>query len=95
MKVHWTETALAHLQGIYACIARDSPTYARRMIDRLTARSRQIETAPLLGGKVLEYDRDDIREVLVRPYRIIYRVKEDQADVLAVVHAARLLPPEL
>lgn len=95
MKVVWTDTAASHLLAIYEHIAKDSPRYAQRMIDRLTARSRQIETAPLLGGRVLEYDRDDIREVLQRPYRIIYRVREDRVDVLAVIHGAQLLPPDL
>ena len=28
------------------------------------------------------------------PNRIVYRVKSDQVDVLAVVHGAQLLPPE-
>jgi toxin ParE1/3/4 len=42
---------------------------------------------------VQEYERDDVREVLEYPYRIIYRIKPDQIDVLAVVHGARELPP--
>jgi toxin ParE1/3/4 len=44
---------------------------------------------------VPEYEAPDIREVIERPYRIIYRIKADQIDVLAVVHGAQLLPPEL
>jgi plasmid stabilization system protein ParE len=44
---------------------------------------------------VPEYEVPDIREVIERPYRIIYRIKADQIDVLAVVHSAQLLPPEL
>lgn len=31
---------------------------------------------------------DRIREVIEGSYRIIYLIKEDQIDVLAVVHAA-------
>ncbi len=42
-----------------------------------------------------EYRRDDIREVIERPYRIIYRIKEDQIDVLAVIHSAQQLPPDV
>jgi plasmid stabilization system protein ParE len=34
-------------------------------------------------------------ELIEKPYRIIYRVKKDQIDVLAVIHGARLLPDEL
>ena len=31
---------------------------------------------------------DQIREVIEGPYRIIYHIKTDQIDVLAVLHAA-------
>ncbi|MDI6738994.1 MAG: type II toxin-antitoxin system RelE/ParE family toxin [Candidatus Edwardsbacteria bacterium] len=89
MKVHWTETAQAHLDAIHAYIAQDSPEYARRMVDRLTRRSQQIVRFPLSGRRVPEYDVNQIREVIEGPYRIIYRITYRQVDVLAVIHAAR------
>jgi hypothetical protein len=33
--------------------------------------------------------------VIERPYRIIYRIKPEQVDILAVVHGAQVLPPEV
>jgi addiction module RelE/StbE family toxin len=95
VNVHWTDTAVAHLVAIYERIAQDAPVYAQRMIDRLTKRSEQIATFPESGRMVPEYEAPDIREVIENPYRIIYRIKVDQIDVLAVVHGAQLLPPEL
>jgi toxin ParE1/3/4 len=55
MKVAWTNTAEGHLDSLYAFIARDSPEYAKRMVDRLTRRSQQIAEFPLSGRKVPEY----------------------------------------
>jgi addiction module RelE/StbE family toxin len=95
MKVFWTLNAIKHLTNIYEYIALNSPTYARRMVDRITRRSEQISTHPLSGRKVPEYEADDIRELIETPYRIIYRVKPDQIDVLAVIHGAQLLPEEI
>ena len=95
MRVHWTHTAIEHLLAIYEHIAQDAPLYARRMVDRLTQRSEQIAAFPQSGRMVPEYAAPDIREVIERPYRIIYRIKTDQIDILAVVHGAHLLPPEL
>ena len=94
MRVHWTHTAIEHLLAIYEHIAQDAPLYARRMIDRLTKRSEQIAAFPRSGRRVPECEAPDIREVIERPYRIIYRIKTDQIDILAVVHGAQLLPPE-
>ncbi|MFB3896956.1 MAG: type II toxin-antitoxin system RelE/ParE family toxin [bacterium] len=94
MKVHWTANALEHLLDIYEYIAHDSPIYAKQMIDQLTRRSEQIASFPLSGRKVPEYDADDIREIIEKPYRIIYRIKPSQIDVLAVIHSAQLLPED-
>lgn len=74
MRVSWTDTAQAHLDAIYAYIARDSSTYALRMVDRLTRRSQQIGDAPLSGRRVPEYDMDQIREMIEGPYRSIYHI---------------------
>ncbi len=88
MKVHWTDTAEAHLDGICAYIAQNSKTYALRTVDRITKRSQQISAFPLSGRRVPEYDLNQIREVFSGPYRIIYHIKADQIDVIAVIHGA-------
>jgi toxin ParE1/3/4 len=92
MNVHWTNTALHHLDAIYQYIAQSSPVYAKRMVDRLTRRSQQIAEFPLSGRMVPEYEMTQIREVVEGPYRIIYYIKPDQIDVLAVIHGAQKLP---
>jgi toxin ParE1/3/4 len=69
----------------------DSPEYAKHVIDRPTRRSQQIAHFPLSGRRVPEYDADQIREVIEGPYRIIYHIKPDQVDVVAVIHGAMLL----
>lgn len=91
MRVHWTENAVEHLVNIYEYIALNSPTYAKRMVDKITRRSEQIADFPLSGRKVPEYDAEDIRELIEKPYRIIYRIKPHQIDVVAVIHGTRLL----
>ena len=88
MKVHWTDTAEGHLDAVYTYIAQDSPEYAKRMVDRLTRRSQQIAEFPFSGRRVPEYDVDQIREVIEGSFRIIYHIKADQIDVLAVIHGA-------
>ena len=88
MKVHWTNTAEGHLEAIRAYIAQDSPEYAKRIVDQLTRRSQQIGKFFFSGRRVPEYDIDQIREVIEGSYRIIYYIKSDQVDVLAVIHGA-------
>ncbi len=95
MRIHWTNNAVDHLVNIYEYISLNSPTYAKRMVDRITRRTVQIGDQPFSGRKVPEYQTEDVRELIEKPYRIIYRIKADQIDVLAVIHGARLMPDEL
>ena len=94
MKVVWSATALTHLTAIYEHIAKDSPRYALRMVDRLTSRSKQIARFPESGQTVPEYADFTIREVIEGSYRIIYRVEPPRVVVVSVVHGAQILPPD-
>jgi plasmid stabilization system protein ParE len=88
MNVCWTHHAVEQLDAVYAHIALDSENYALRMVDRLTCKTQQIANFPYSGRRVHEYDMEQIREVIEGPYRIIYYIKPDQIDILAVVHCA-------
>jgi len=89
MDVFWTHNACEQLDAIYQYIAKDSPIYAQRMVDRITGRSTQISLMPLSGRRIAEHPDDQIREIIENPFRIIYRVNFDRIDVLAVIHLAR------
>lgn len=93
MRVVWTDTAVGHLTAIHDHVAQNAPIYARALVDRLTARSKQIAQFPRSGRVLAEYEDPQIREVLESPYRIIYEVRSDQLVVLAVIHEVRELPP--
>src|SRR5439155_17396370 len=96
MKVVWTDRARRHLRAIHNYIAEDSPRNATRMIDRITRKSESLARWPLSGHIVPEYagepTQQSVRQILQGNYRIIYRVKPDCIQVLAVIHAARELP---
>ena len=49
-------------------------------------------TAPLAARQVPEIGRIDIREVLLRTYRLVYRVSDDRIVVLTVFEGHRLFP---
>ncbi|NCQ67942.1 MAG: type II toxin-antitoxin system RelE/ParE family toxin [Microcystis aeruginosa W13-15] len=89
MKVFWTETAVNHLSSIYNYISQNSPQYAQRLVERLTRRSEQIANFPFSGRLVPEFETEQIREVIEGSYRIIYYIKPEQIDVIAVLHAAQ------
>lgn len=91
VQVRWTRRALDDLDAIFAYIALDSPAIADAFARRIVASTRRLADFPLLGRMVPEANRADLREVLVRGYRVIYRVKPDLVEVLTVQHGARQL----
>ncbi|HEX9811203.1 MAG TPA: type II toxin-antitoxin system RelE/ParE family toxin [Burkholderiales bacterium] len=95
MRVHWTTRAKARLHLLHNHIAQDAPLVAPKVIERLIERSRQIATVPHAGRQVPEYQREDVREVLERPYRLIYRILSDRIDIITVMHYRQLLPSDL
>jgi toxin ParE1/3/4 len=92
MNVHWTESALADLRAIETYVARHSPQYTQSLVQRLFDRSGQLADQPRLGAMVPEHEEETLRELIEDSYRIIYRILEQQIDIVAVVHGARRLP---
>ena len=89
LPVFWTQTARNQLQGIYQYIAQNSERYAIRTVERIIDRSEQIGSLPLSGRRVPEYELDQLREVIESPYRIMYHIRSDRVDIVAVIHGAR------
>lgn len=42
-----------------------------------------------------EFQREDLREILEWPYRIIYRLGPKQIEIVTVIHYRQLLPEDL
>ena len=51
----------------------------------------QLEDFPESGSTVRELHRDDIRQVFVGDYRVIYRVKRRNVEILTVRHTTFLI----
>ncbi|MEA5603247.1 type II toxin-antitoxin system RelE/ParE family toxin [Nostoc sp. UHCC 0252] len=80
---------------MYTYIAQNSPQYAARIVDRITKRSEQIANFPFSGRTVPEFETEQVREVIEGSYRIIYYIKTEQIDVLAVIHGSQQITPTL
>jgi addiction module RelE/StbE family toxin len=93
LSIEWTERAVADLRAIDDYIAADTPAAAERWIVRIIAKAEAAARFPMAGRVVPEKGRPDIREVFLRTYRIVYRVRDDGMVVLTVFEGHRLFPP--
>lgn len=92
MKVYWTLEARARLAEIQTYIAQESPMVARDVAARVLRRSQQLAVPPLLGRRLPEYPNSDLRELLERPFRIIYVVKPERIEIVTIKHYRQNLP---
>jgi len=92
--VRWTPQAADDLQAIYDFIARDSPHYAQLTVEGVLTAIDLLEQFPLMGRHVPERRREDLRELIKPPYRIVYRVSE-VIKILTIFRASRLFPSDL
>jgi plasmid stabilization system protein ParE len=88
-EVRWTLAAQSDLQDIEEFIARDSLVQAVNFVDQLIDSTDKLTTNPQIGRVVPEFERQELREVLFKSYRIIYLLREDMVYILRVVHGAR------
>lgn len=92
--VKWTDHAKAQLRHIHDYIAQDSPIYAKRVADALVRKTLRLDQVPRIGRMVPELNEETLREIPLYSYRILYEIKAEHIDVLAVVHKRRDLQPD-
>jgi plasmid stabilization system protein ParE len=95
MKLRWSTRAERDLYAIADFIALDDPGAAIDWIDRLRERARKAAAMPQAGRSGPELGRQDIREVFVGNYRIVYRIEPRGVLVLTVHEGHRQLPADL
>ncbi|MGQ0835489.1 MAG: type II toxin-antitoxin system RelE/ParE family toxin [Gammaproteobacteria bacterium] len=86
MEVVWTERARARLRELHAYITERAPLRAPSVIARLIDRAERLGSAPLSGHRLIRWPGDELREILERPYRIIYRVTPTRIEIITVKH---------
>ena len=87
----WSPRAATDLEEICSYIALDSEHYARLFAQRIVTLIENIPDFPKAGRVVPEYQQDDLRERIFQNYRIVYRIKREAIEIVAIVHEARLL----
>lgn len=85
--LRWTRSAREDLLQIVTWVAKDSPRDAREVLRRLEERATRLEIFPARGRTVPELSRIGVtsfRELVVDPWRLVYRIDEPNATVWVV-----------
>jgi toxin ParE1/3/4 len=86
--VRWSETSENDLIAIVQHIADDSPSQAYEIFKRIKERASNLRSFPDRGRivpELLEQGVTQYRELIVPPWRMVYRVSEYKVYVLSVL----------
>jgi toxin ParE1/3/4 len=88
-KVVWTDRSYCDLKSIKEYYTINSEKYATHIIEKIINSSNKISKFPELGRIVPEKQNKLIREVLVFPFRVIYKIHSENIIILTVHHTSR------
>lgn len=93
-KLIWSPAARDDLHDIVVFIARDNQNRAMSFGYEMISEIDRLQEFPELGRTVPEYRNDDVREIIFRRYRIVYRVDHENnlCEIARVWHSARGIP---
>jgi toxin ParE1/3/4 len=91
MTIVWSDRSIDRLLAIHDYIAEESISGAASVIQQIFDAVEQLRMFPNSGRIVPEYELIDVREILARPYRILYRTMGDRVEIINVLHSRQQL----
>ena len=86
--VKFEHKANEDLNSIYNYIARDSIYYANKTVNEIINKTEYLLMFPYMGRKIPEYNNINLREIIYKSYRILYKVNSN-IDILNIFHHSR------
>jgi toxin ParE1/3/4 len=93
-KIKFSRSARSDIEDIVRYISIDNPDRGLRFGKFLIEHTRSLGQFPERGRVVPEFEDESVREIIVRTYRVVYRVQHDQqlVEVIRFWHAGRGKP---
>lgn len=73
--------AIRDLESIVRYIALDNSEAARKVGQNLLDKTKELSQFPFQGQKMSEFNSLDIRQVILKPYRIVSRIEGNKKRV--------------
>ena len=90
--IKWSPQAIRDVESIRDYIAQDSRRYAELTVGRLLASVERLHAFPQSGRVVPERGNPEIREVIVGPFRVVYRYRAGVVEIATEFRGSRLFP---
>ena len=95
VEIEWSPSAQDELNKILDYIAQDSVEYALTFYDQVHEKVHNLSIFPKMGRKLPDLEDPNIRELIFKNYRVIYRILEDKIQIIRIFHGSKILDFEL
>lgn len=87
----WTESSREDLKQVIGFVASGNRNAAEKLGNRFIESVERMARFPRIGRVVPEYGDENLRELVMAPYRIIYEIEEARKTIylLRLWHSAR------
>ncbi|EKD27825.1 MAG: addiction module antitoxin [uncultured bacterium] len=87
----WSSEALQDVDDIAEYITKDSKFYASSVVEKIISSTRILKKFPKIGRIVPEFEDENIREIFVYDYRLVYHILSNKILIVTVIHGKRKL----
>lgn len=91
-RLTWTEGATADIEDQAHFLAQRSPEAAARFVQTIHDSAERLCEFPLSGRIVPEWKHRGRREIIVKHYRLLYRLEPDEVVIIGVEDTRQILP---
>jgi len=80
-RIIWAAAAFEYLEAAAEFLKRDSPAYSSSFVSRILQAARSLSDFPDRGRRIPEIRDENIREIFIQSYRLIYRIEKNTVSI--------------
>lgn len=93
-RIEWSPTSRLDFRDLILFISEENPSAATHFRNKIINHVTQVAKFPESGRVVPEFQDENIREIIRKPYRIVYRINKKKilVEIVRIWHSARGIP---
>jgi len=91
VEIRWSPIATDDLESIIRYYEKTAPKFAQNFAKKIIYIIENLNQFPKMGRLVPELENTEIREIIYRNFRIIYRSQENYLEIARIIHGSRIL----
>ncbi len=90
-EIRWSLIASDDYDSIIKYYEKTAPKFAQNLAKKIMYIIDNLIQFPKMGRMVPELENEEIREIIYRNFRIIYRLKENLLEITRIIHGSSIL----